>query len=257
MLLAIRERVMGIVGWFILGILFIAFAFFGLNSYLTSDAASYAASVNGVEITASEEENNYRNVRKRLEETMGSSLDPDMINEARLRKRALRQMINQELLFQEASDGGFAASDQELAAQISTMNVFKKDGKFSKQRYDLALSNQGLTPSGFEGQLRRNIVSKQYRLGIINTATPTAYELELAFRLQGQQRRFSYLILPVTVFNEQVKIEDQDVEQYYKTHGQEYMSPERVKVQYLELEAAKLETGVEPGEDDLRALYDE
>ena len=34
---------MGIVGWIILGLLFVAFAFFGLNSYLDSDVAGYAA----------------------------------------------------------------------------------------------------------------------------------------------------------------------------------------------------------------------
>lgn len=257
MLLAIRERVMGIVGWFILGILFIAFAFFGLNSYLGSDAASYAASVNGVEISTRQEDAAYQNLRNRLEDTMGSTLDPDMINEAQLRKSALGQLINEELLFQEAFGGGFAASDQQLAAQISSMRVFKSNGKFSKQRYELALSNQGMTPSEFEGQLRRNIMSAQFRSGIVKTAAPTTEELELAYRLQGQQRRFSYLILPVSGFNDLVKIEAPDVEQYYETHGQEYMSPERVKVQYLELEAAKLKVGAEPSEAELRSLYNE
>jgi peptidyl-prolyl cis-trans isomerase D len=73
MLLAIRERVMGVLGWFILGILFIAFAFFGLNSYLDSDKASYVASVNGVEISARQEDLAYRNLRSRMESLMGSS----------------------------------------------------------------------------------------------------------------------------------------------------------------------------------------
>ena len=50
MLMAIRDRVMGIVGWLLLGALFIAFAFFGLNSYFTSSGKTYAAKVNGVEI---------------------------------------------------------------------------------------------------------------------------------------------------------------------------------------------------------------
>ncbi|MCK5479833.1 MAG: SurA N-terminal domain-containing protein, partial [Gammaproteobacteria bacterium] len=209
------------------------------------------------EISTRQEDAAYQNLRNRLEDTMGSTLDPDMINEAQLRKSALGQLINEELLFQEAFGGGFAASDQQLAAQISSMRVFKSNGKFSKQRYELALSNQGMTPSEFEGQLRRNIMSAQFRSGIVKTAAPTTEELELAYRLQGQQRRFSYLILPVSGFNDLVKIEAPDVEQYYETHGQEYMSPERVKVQYLELEAAKLKVGAEPSEAELRSLYNE
>ena len=202
MLLAIRERVMGIVGWIILGILCIAFAFFGLNSYLDSDKAIYAASVNGVEISSRQENQAYQRLRKRMEEMMGSSFDPAMIDESQLRKTALRQIINEELLFQEAADGGFASSDQQLAAQINSINYFKTDGKFSKQRYERALANQGMSPAEFEGQLRRGIMSDQLRSGIVKTAAPTPGELELAYRLQGQQRRFSYLILPVSAFRD-------------------------------------------------------
>ena len=257
MLLAIRERVMGIVGWIILGILFIAFAFFGLNSYLDSDVASYVASVNGVEISERQEDIAYRNLRSRMEDLMGSSFDPDMINETQLRKNALRQIINEELLFQEAVDGDFAASDQQLAAQISAINAFKKDGKFSKQRYERALSNQGMTSSDFEGQLKRGIMSDHLRSGITKTAAPTHEALAAAYRLQGEQRRFSYLILPVSKFEGQVKVTDADVEQFYEAHGSEYMTPERVKLEYLELEAARLELGTEPDEAALRALYDE
>jgi peptidyl-prolyl cis-trans isomerase D len=63
--------------------------------------------------------------------------------------------------------------------------------------------------------------------------------------------------LPVSGFRDEVKVTDQDVEQYYETHGQEYMTPERVKLQYLELEAAKLEISTEPDEAALRELYAE
>ena len=200
MLLAIRERVMGVVGWFILGIIFIAFAFFGLNSYLGSDKAIYAASVNGVEISSRQENIAYQRLRRRMEEMMGSSFDPAMLNEAQLRSNTLRQLINEELLFQEAAGAGFASSDQQLAAQISSQDAFKADGKFSKQRYEQILANQGMVPAGFEGQLRRDIMSDQLRSGIVKTVAPTLGELELAYRLQAQERCFSYLILPVSGF---------------------------------------------------------
>ena len=257
MLLAIRERVMGVVGWFILGIIFIAFAFFGLNSYLDSDKAIYAASVNGVEISSRQENRAYQRLRSRMEEMMGSSFDPATINEAQLKTNALRQLINEELLFQEAAGGGFAGSDQQLAAQISSLDAFKVEGKFSKQRYEQILANQGMASAEFEWQLRRDIISDQLRSGIIKTAAPTQGELELAYRLQAQERRFSYLILPASAFRDQVQVSDLDIEQFYETHGQEYMSPQQVKVEYLELEAAKLDVSTQPDEVALRALYDE
>ena len=67
MLLAIRERVMGVVGWILLGVLFIAFAFFGLNSYMRSSAVTYAAVVNDVEITPRQQQRAYQNLRSRMQ----------------------------------------------------------------------------------------------------------------------------------------------------------------------------------------------
>ena len=100
-------------------------------------------------------------------------------------------------------------------------------------------------------------MSGHLRSGVQRTAAPTPAELELAYRLQGQQRRFSYLLLPVSGVKDQVKVTDTDIQKFYVAHGHEYMTTERVKVEYLELEAAKLELGSEPDEAALRALYDE
>ncbi len=76
MLMAIRDRVMGLVGWLLLGALFIAFAFFGLNSYFTSNAKTYAADVNGVEITIPEYQRAYQQMRNRMQNLMGEAYQP-------------------------------------------------------------------------------------------------------------------------------------------------------------------------------------
>ena len=94
MLLAIRERIMGVVGWLILGILFIAFAFFGLNSYLQTDAVSYAAVVNGEEIGLARLQRAYETLRTRMEEQLGDAYDPALLDEKLLKANSLQQLIN-------------------------------------------------------------------------------------------------------------------------------------------------------------------
>jgi len=81
MLLAIRERIMGVVGWVILGILFVAFAFFGLNSYLQGSAASYAAAVNDQEITLARHQRAYQQLRTRMADMLGDNFDAAQLNE--------------------------------------------------------------------------------------------------------------------------------------------------------------------------------
>ena len=98
MLMAIRERVMGLLGWVLLGALFITFAFFGLNSYFTSNAKSFAASVNDVEIPLSEQQRAYQSLRKTVQEQLGQNYNPALINEEMLKHNALEQLVRQQQL---------------------------------------------------------------------------------------------------------------------------------------------------------------
>jgi len=257
MLLAIRERVMGIVGWIVLGILFIAFGFFGLNSYLSSSAVDYAAAVNDTEISPAQYQRSYQLLRSRMQELLGESFDPATINEEALKASALQQLINEELILQAADDAGLATSEQLVAAQIAGIDAFKENGAFSKARYEAVLRQQGMGAREFEWRLARELMSNQYKSGISQTAASTREELSRAYRLEGQQRRFSYLLLPQAGFAAQLTVSDAELEQYYAAHGNEFMTPERVRLQYLELDAAQLEVDTEIDEAALQALYDQ
>ena len=131
MLMAIRDRVMGFVGWLLLGLLFIAFAFFGLNSYFTSTAKTFAADVNGVEITIPEYQRAYQQLRSRMQTMMGEAYNPAMIDEDALKKSALQQLIREQLILQEASDDGYSVSKQLVAAQINAVPAFKGDDSYN------------------------------------------------------------------------------------------------------------------------------
>jgi len=248
---------MGVVGWVLLGILFIAFAFFGLNSYMQSSAVNYAAVVNDVEITPRQQQRAYQNLRSRMQELMGEAYNPAMLDEAALKKAALQQLINEELLLQAADSEGFAASDQQVAARINAIDAFKQDGAFSKEKYSRVLNLQGMSPSGFEWQLQRDIISNQLQSGILQTAAATRDDLQQAYMLQGQQRSFRYITLPVADFYAQVDVSGNDIQQYYDDHPDDFMTPERVRVQYLQLDTDSITIDNPVDEQALEALYNE
>jgi len=248
---------MGVVGWIILGILFVAFAFFGLNSYLQSSAANYAAAVNDQEISLQRHQRAYQQLRTRMADMLGENFDPAQLNEDILKANALQQLINEELVLQAADAEGFAASNQLVAASINAISAFKKDGVFSKQRYERMLANQGIRPAEFEYNLKQEIIANQYREAIRRTAAATAGGLNQAYMLEGQQRQFRYIVVPLQSFSEGLEITDQEIEDYYASHRESFMTPERVKLQYLELDAANLDPGVAIDEQAVQALYNE
>jgi len=248
---------MGVVGWILLGLLFIAFAFFGLNSYLKTRTANYAALVNGVEITPRQQQLAYRTLRTRMQELMGDAYNPATLDEDALKSSALQKLIKDELLLQAADEAGFAASDQQVAASINSIDAFKQDGVFSKEKYTRILKLQGIPAGGFEWQLQRDIIIKQLQSGLLQTAIATPDEQRQAFMLKAQQRRIRYLTLPAKKFADQIEISSADIQNYYKTHADAFMTPERVKVQYLQLDAANIALDKPVDEAAVEALYKE
>jgi len=257
MLLAIRERIMGFLGWVILGILFIAFAFFGLNSYLQDDVSSYAAVVNGVEISSAQHQQTYNQLRRKMEEQLGQSYDPALLDEDMLRAASLQQLVNQTLLSQAADAEGFAASNEQVALSINSIEAFKEGGVFSKDKYEQILGYQGIRPASFENGLKEDIIVNQFTAGVSATAATPKANLVHAYVLEGQQRKFKYLVLPLSGFTETVSVSDDDIKAYYEAHADAFMTPERVKAQYLELDAATIDTGTEIDDEALQALYEE
>lgn len=257
MLLAIRERVMGIVGWVLLGFLAIAFAFFGLNSYLGDTSRPYAASVNDVEISAGEVQRTYQILRANVQAQLGQSFDPALIDEKFLKKNSLQQLIREQLLLQAAEAAGFKVSEDLVAARISQTSAFRDRDAFSKEKYERVLRSQGLSPGEFEWRLSRELLTQQFLNGITETAESTPGLVDHIYRLQAQQRRFRYLTLPVEQYLKEITVSDEELENYHKENEQVFMSPERVRLQYVELDAEALTIASDATDEDLRALYDE
>ena len=70
---------------------------------------------------------------------------------------AIRNVIDQELLFQEAQKEGLVATKEEVKNYLLDIDAFKEDGKFSKSRYLAFLSQVNITPSFFEDILRKEL----------------------------------------------------------------------------------------------------
>ncbi|HUT42214.1 MAG TPA: SurA N-terminal domain-containing protein [Gammaproteobacteria bacterium] len=257
MLLAIREKVMGIVGWIVLGILFIAFAFFGLNSYLQSNATNAVAKINDVEITPRQYQSAYNQMMSNLQRALGAAFDPAKFDDKLIRESTINRLVNDELVLQAAEAEGFTASERQIAERIKTVEGFQKDGVFSKERYIQVLRYQGLAPREFEWRLKQEIMANQLKTGIALTAAGTEQALREAYRLEGQRRRFNYLLIPASAVADKAAVADQEIEDYYAAHPGEFMRKERVRIAYVELNAAGISLATDVDEDQIKALYEE
>lgn len=88
----------------------LSFAGFGLESLLPGGSGTSVAEVNGTEITPQELQVAIENQKRQLMQIFGDNTDPAILDDDRLRPRALEALIDRELLLQEATQRGLAAT---------------------------------------------------------------------------------------------------------------------------------------------------
>lgn len=257
MLQAIRERVLGWLGWIVIGLIIITFAAFGLSSYLRDKSHIYAAKVNGEEIPPRELQMAYQQARNRLEQQMGKAFDPAKVDDVALRKQALDSLIHDSLMSEAARRDGFVIGDQYLGAYIRSIPALQENGEFSSERYDRLVYAQGMTKSSFESDVRQELQMKQWVQAFAGTAFVLPSEIKSAYNLFKQKRSFSYVILPIDPVKAQITVSDEELHQYYDTHAKEFETPERIKLNYVRLSRADLAKGMTVDEAALKSLYEE
>jgi peptidyl-prolyl cis-trans isomerase D len=257
MLQAIRDRAMGVLGWVVIGLIIITFALFGLGSYLQDKSRAFAAKVNGVEISQRELQVGYQNQRARMEQMLGDAYNPALIDEQRLKQQALQSLISRQLLLQAAQQDGMAISDQLLAARIHSVKAFHADGEFSEDKYKNVLARQGMAPLGFEYETRQQLTAEQLVNGLSDTAFVTASEVDRAYSLQEQKRTFDYIVVSAASVAEMADPDESSIQSYYDDHQQAFITPERVRLAYLRLNADGLSESIEIEEQTLLDYYEE
>ncbi len=255
MLQRLRDRSQGVLAWIIVILICIPFALWGINEYFSAAAQVIVAEVNGQELELKEFQQAHQRYRQQLQSLLGGKL-PDAFNEERLKEQALNQMVASLLEQQTADQAGMRVGDREVGASIQSMPAFQRDGKFARDLYERQIEANGMTPAAFEEKVRRDLVTEQLRQAIADTAFVSKPDADWVARSEAQKRAIAYSTLSAEPVKATVEVTDEDIRVYYETHADRYMSPEQVKIQFLELSLAEIAKGVAAGEDAVKAYYD-
>jgi peptidyl-prolyl cis-trans isomerase D len=251
----IRDRATGWIAWVIVILISIPFALWGINEYLSPASNVAVAIVNGTDVSIGEFQRTYQRQRTQLQSMFGGNFDINQLDDDRLREEALRQLINDEVVLQSALANGMRIGDQQLALSIQRQDLFQSDGAFSEDLYQQWLRTQGYSPGGFESNLKRSMLAEQLVAGLATSAIVTDHEIERAVRLQRQKRVLDTLTVPVTGFSD-VQIDASAVMAHYEANQVDYISPEQMKLEYVEISRDAIAAGVQVEEEELRDAYE-
>jgi peptidyl-prolyl cis-trans isomerase D len=256
MLQSLRDRLTGPFVWFIVGIIVIPFAFFGIDTFRNAGADPTIAKIGDQKITQSQFRAGYDQRYRQLQNLMGENFRPELIDQNRFRQTVLDDMIQESLLRQHVKNAGYRASDAYIFDAVSSIPAFQEGGKFSSELYRSRLATQGYSPARFEQQMRDALVIDQMREGLLASAFVPAAGAAQAYRIDRQQRWLAYAVFEAARYQGQVQVDAAKIQERYDQQKTRFQSPERMRAAYLELSLEALPPAPAPEADYLRSLYE-
>jgi peptidyl-prolyl cis-trans isomerase D len=254
MLQTIRDKITGgVLAIALLGTIAVVFVFWGVDFQNTQ--RSFAAQVDGERISIEAVQSAWQRRQSELQQYLRGELPPEMVKSQQ--EMVLDQFVTEKLLKQRAERFGYRVTDQELARRVMERPEFLVDGKFSKDRYNALLAASGLTEVGWEAQLHDALLIDQLRNAVIESAFVVPYELDRSYAIERQEREIDYALIPASDFAGATSITDEQVKKWYEENQQNYMLPETVNLQYVELTRAQAESTIEVTEQGLKEYYEQ
>lgn len=256
MLQSIRDRATGPVAWFILGALILLFSLWGIESYFSSAPNPKLAEVGDREITRAELQRAYDQRYQRLQNLLGENFSHDMIDPKAFRRDVLDELVQNVLFEQYVDDERYRVTDAQVLAYLKTVPAFQVDGVFSPEAYEAVLAQDGRKPAMFENEVRVALSVEQFRSGLLESGIVTPRDLETHWRLEQQLREVSLLKFDINRALQDSNPADAEIKARYEKDKAEFQTPERLKLDYVELDRNTLAPAGAPEEPLLLALYE-
>jgi peptidyl-prolyl cis-trans isomerase D len=179
------QKHMNWIMWSILGVVIVSFLFFGI--FPSGGGQGMAAKVNGDVITNNQVNRVYRNMLETYRQIFKDQLTDSMTKN--LRSQALRDLIRDRLLVQEAARVGLRATDQEVQQSIMSIPAFSSQGSFNREAYQRYLDYVNIKPAAFEQSQRDSILRGKLERVIEDGVSVTDDELKAAYASRNPKEK--------------------------------------------------------------------
>lgn len=166
-------------------------------------------------------------------------------------------VINESALAYEAKRMGFEVTDAQIGDAIRTYipNLFQ-DGKFvGKEAYAAVLSQQNMTISEFETEMRKQLLITRLRQVAVQGVVVTPSEIEQEYRKKNEKIKVEYVKLSPDKYKSEAQPNAEEIKRYYDVNKAQYMQPEKRNLAVLIADQAKIEQTVNPTDLQLQQAY--
>jgi len=243
-----------------LGLIALTFATWGIESYTRMRGGrDTVATVNGLEISAREFDDEFRRRNDQLRQALGANFDPSQFDTPEMRRGLLESLVSQRLVASAAYSAHLTVTDEALLDAIHSIGAFKgPDGNFSKSAYETVLRQQNppMSPAQFESRLRYDLSLAQLTRAVGEAAIPSRTVAERLGVLEAQGREISEFRIHAEQFLAQAKVDDAKIKAFYEANQAQFQTPERVRAEYVVLSAQAIADQEQVKPEEVRAQWE-
>jgi peptidyl-prolyl cis-trans isomerase D len=216
-----------------------SFVLVGVSQYEKRGGGSDGvASVDGRAITQQEWESAQRRQIEQARAMMGAQFDQKVFDTPEAKQDVLDGLVAERAISAEVTGNSLTLGTDALRRTIQEQTgLSKPDGSFDLEAYKRFLAAQGMSAEGFQQRVSYQAAIQQLAGSVAQTAfAPRAVSARLS-DLNDQQREVQEMVFPAAQYAPQVKVTDDIVKAFYDKNPNLFQIPERIKAEYLVLNA--------------------
>ena len=229
------------------------FAFWGVSTGMFTRIKP-VATVNGHQILTKDVDQQAQQLRRRLEQIYGPDAAAAMAR-YNVREQALDQLIDQQLVLDEAKRLGLRISDAALEHMIEAQTAFQVDGRFDLAIYQTALRSENMRPADFESDLRLEMLQQLMQRMVTQTVEVSDAEMHQIYDQRNLKYAMSYVEIPYKDLESTVNPTDKQIADYFEGHREEFREPERISFDFVRYDPDKLAGKANPSEKEIQNYY--
>ena len=246
-----------ILGLVVLAFVFSVFADYGgQGRWFGGASGSWAALVNGEEISIKEFLDQARSLDRYYRNLLGNSYDPARFN-LNIGQQAINQLIQNRVILSHARSLGLTATPEEVRDQIiADPSLQGENGFIGASRYKDLLRSNGRDPGEYESGLARQVLLRKWIEVVTADIGATDRQVEEEIRRRDERADVVFARFRPRDFENQVQPSDEEITAYYEENLDAYRRGEGRSFEILVLDRLREQRDISVPEAGLRAEYE-
>ena len=242
----------------LMGLLIVSFGIWGVRDVFHMRISDAVVKAGAREINSADFKQRFQQQLKQVQEQAGQQVTLDQAVQTGVVQQTLEDMATEEAVLESIRRSGVHAPDKLVLEQLRKIPAFFNPvtGAFDENSYEQLLGQHNLTPLQFQEDLRDQLDTLHFTLGMSAGLTvPLTYAVMFA-GLDQQSRAGDAFVLDPRAQPVPPKPTDAQLNQFIKAHADRLNQPETRNVTLVRISASDLAKSLHPSEADVQKMFD-